>query len=365
MSFFLHIFAVRNEIKLFIGMAKNGNLHSAKSAKNDEFYTRYEDIEKEVYNYREFFEGKTVLCNCDDPLESNFTKYFILNFRFLKLKKLICTFYDINGKAAYVFVYEGQDINGDGVINGQDIDEMVKMRAFRHALVDDYGFDFENKEESWKKGLYGSGDFRSQHCIEYLKMADVVVTNPPFSLFREYVAQLMEYGKKFIIIGNQNAITYKEIFPYIKNNQLWLGVSMNGANRWFYVPNNYEVRENAAGYKVEDGKKMLFVNSVVWYTNINNKKRNTPLDLYKQYSPEKYPKYDNYDAIEVGDVKNIPYDYVGIMGVPISFLHKYCPEQFEIIGLDRYVEDNPHYGHRFTINNKETYARILIRKRNA
>ena len=341
-------------------MANNGNLHSAKSAKNDEFYTRYEDIEKEVYNYRDFFEGKTVLCNCDDPLESNFTKYFILNFRFLKLKKLICTFYDINGKAAYVFVYEGQDINGDGVINGQDIDEMVKMQAFRHRLVDDYGFDFENKEESWKKGLYGSGDFRSQHCIEYLKMADVVVTNPPFSLFREYVAQLMEYGKKFIVIGNMNAITYKEIFTLIKDNKLWLGVG-GIKDMSFMVPSYYELRETRSWID-ENGQNWRSLGNGCWFTNIEHKKRNTPIDLYKKYSEEDYPKYDNYDAIETGKVDNIPCDYDGVMGVPITFLDKYCPKQFEIVGLDRYVEDNPHYGHRFTINGKETYARILIKK---
>ena len=319
-------------------MAKNGNLHSAKSAKNDEFYTRYEDIEKEVYNYRDFFEGKTVLCNCDDPLESNFTKYFILNFRFLKLKKLICTFYDINGKAAYAFVYEGQDINGDGVINGQDIEEMVKMQAFRHALVDDYGFDFENKEESWKKGLYGSGDFRSQHCIEYLKMADVVVTNPPFSLFREYVAQLMNYGKKFIAIGNSNALTYKEIFTLIKANKVWLGVNHV---KEFVKPN---------------GEIQKFGN-ICWFTNIAKKNRNTQLDLYKRYSNE-YKHYDNYDAIEVSKVSDIPMDYNGIMGVPITFLENYCPEQFEIVKFRKGNDDKD-----LAINGKTPYFRILIRRK--
>lgn len=348
-------------------MAKNGNLHSAKSAKNDEFYTRYEDIEKEVYNYREFFEGKTVLCNCDDPLESNFTKYFILNFRFLKLKKLICTFYDINGKAAYVFAYEGQDINGDGVINGQDIDEMVKMQAFRHALVDDYGFDFENKEESWKKGLYGSGDFRSQHCIEYLKMADVVVTNPPFSLFREYVAQLMEYGKKFLIIGNGNAVTYKEIFPLIKNNQLWLGASKGiGGKFLFKTTEDYEGKF----VSIIDGIHIAQVNNACWFTNIEHKKRNTPIDLYKEYSPEKYPKYDNYNAID-SKTDDIPIDYDGVIGVPITFLDKYCPEQFEIIGWSRHNKDCMDGGlwtggcSDATIKGEIVYRRILIRKRNA
>lgn len=343
-------------------MAKNGNLHSAKSAKNDEFYTRYEDIEKEVYNYREFFEGKTVLCNCDDPLESNFTKYFILNFRFLKLKKLICTFYDINGKAAYVFVYEGQDINGDGVINGQDIDEMVKMQAFRHALVDDYGFDFENKEESWKKGLYGSGDFRSQHCIEYLKMADVVVTNPPFSLFREYIAQLMKYGKKFLIIGNGNAVMCKEIFPLVKDNKLWLGVSKGisskGGSMQFKVPNTYDGKFT----HFEEGDKYAEIGMACWFTNIEHKKRNTPLDLYKEYSSEKYPKYDNYDAIE-SKTDDIPVNYNGVIGVPITFLDKYCPAQFEILGqMANTKVDEYNFGYPF-INGERKYARILIRKR--
>ena len=314
-------------------MAKNSNLHAAKAAKNDEFYTLLTDIEKEMSHYKDFFKGKVVYCNCDDARESNFFKYFSKNFEFLGLKKLITTGYKAEGKGV-VLVYEG-DKNGNRKVE----DDEIVVRQ-----------------------LEGSGDFRSEECIEFLKEADVVVTNPPFSLFREYVKQLMDYGKKFIIIGNQNAITYKEIFPYIKNNELWLGVSMNGANRWFYAPDNYEVKENAAGYKVEDGRKMFFVNGVVWFTNISNEKRNKKLDLFRRYSNE-YPKYDNYDAIEVSRVENIPMDYDGIMGVPISFLHKYNPEQFEIVGLDRYVEDNPHYGHRFTINGKETYARILIRRK--
>lgn len=190
--------------------------------------------------------------------------------------------------------------------------------------------------------------------------------NPPFSLFREYVKQLMDYGKKFIIIGNMNAITYKEIFPYIKNNELWLGVSMNGANRWFYAPDNYEVKENAAGYKVEDGRKMFFVNGVVWFTNISNEKRNKKLDLFRRYSNE-YPKYDNYDAIEVSRVENIPMDYDGVMGVPISFLHKYNPEQFEIVGLMSGAKgENLTNGNdgraKFYVGGKGVYARILIKK---
>ena len=315
-------------------MAKrsNSNLHVAKADKKDEFYTHYDVIADEMRYYPDAFRGKTVLCNCDDPLESNFTKYFILNFRRLGLKKLICTFYDINGGSAYAFEYEGQDMNDDGVINEKDIEFIRQSGACRTVLVDDEGFDKEHAEECWAMGIYGSGDFRSKNCIMYLKEADIVVTNPPFSFFREYIGQLFEYKKSFIIIGNQNAITYKEIFPYIKENKLWLGVSMNGSNRWFYVPDDYEPKENAAGFKIENGRKMLFVNGVVWFTNVPHKKRNTPLDLYKVYSPENYPKYDNYDAIEVSKVELLPCDYDGVMGVPITFLHKYCPEQFEIVG---------------------------------
>ena len=294
-------------------MAKNSNLHAAKAAKNDEFYTQITDIEKELSNYKDFFKGKVVYCNCDDARESNFFKYFSKNFEFLGLKKLITTGYKAEGKGV-VLVYEG-DKNGNRKVEDNEI--VVRQ-------------------------LEGSGDFRSEECIEFLKEADVVVTNPPFSLFREYIKQLMDYGKKFLVIGSMNAITYKEIFPYIKNNELWLG--------------NQNVKE----FRSPNGEIKKFGN-ILWYTNIQHKKRNTPLDLYKRYSNE-YPKYDNYDAIEVGKVSDIPMDYDGVMGVPITFLDKYCPEQFEIVGLDRYVEDNPHYGHRFTINGKETYARILIKK---
>ena len=318
-------------------MAQTSKLHAANAAKNDEFYTQSTDIEKEMDNYKGFFKGKVVYCNCDDARESNFFKYFSSRFEELGLKKLITTGYKAEGKGV-VLIYEG-DKNGN------------------HKVEDN---------EIVVRELEGSGDFRSEECIEFLKEADVVVTNPPFSLFREYVKQLMDYGKKFIIIGNQNAITYKEIFPYIKNNELWLGVSMNGANRWFYAPDNYEVKENAAGYKVENGRKMFFVNGVVWFTNISNEKRNKKLDLIRRYSNE-YPKYDNYDAIEVSRVENIPMDYDGVMGVPISFLHKYNPEQFEIVGLMSGAKgENLTNGNdgraKFYIGGKGVYARILIKK---
>lgn len=261
-------------------MAKNNNLHTAKKARNDEFYTMLTDIEKEMRYYKDYFKGKVVYCNCDDARESNFFKYFSLNFEFLGLKKLITTGYKADGKGV-VLVYEG-DKNGNRRVDNKEI------------IV---------------KELNGDGDFRSEECIEYLKQADVVVTNPPFSLFRQYVKQLMDYGKKFIIIGNQNAITYKEIFPYIKNNQLWLGMSMNGSNRWFVAPDSYEVKENAAGYKLDEkGRKMFFVNGVTWFTNIENKRRNEKIDLYKRYSLEEYPKYDNYLGFNIDKVTDIPID---------------------------------------------------------
>lgn len=326
-------------------LARNNHLHTARRERADEFYTQLSDIEKECYHYWEHFKGKTILCNCDDPIESKFSRYFRLNFEYLGLKKLICTCYksqDISlfsdgksEKAVYIEYYG--DKNGNGEI---DDDEL------------------EIKE------LQGDGDFRSKECIELLKEADIVVTNPPFSLFREYVAQLIEYEKKFLIIGNQNAITYKEIFSLIMKNKLWLGCKSGDMS--FTVPSDSEPRATRY-WEDEDGTKWRSMGNICWFTNLDHKKRHEELILYKNYTPEEYPKYDNYDAINVGKVAEIPNDYDGIMGVPITFLDKYNPEQFEIIGLDRYVENNPNYGHRFKINGKETYARILVKlkKQNA
>lgn len=279
-------------------MAKNENLHKAKTAKNDEFYTQLSDIEKEMVHYRQHFNGKTVYCNCDDARESNFFKFFSLNFEKLGLKKLITTGYKADGKGV-ALIYEG-DKNG----NRNPDTEEITIRP-----------------------LQGNGDFRSEECVEFLKEADIVVTNPPFSLFREYIAQLMEYGKKFIVLGNMNAITYKEIFPLIKDNQMWWGVSLNGTKCSFIVPEDYEGKNV---YR-ENGVKYGKVNNAIWFTNLDHEKRNKPLDLYKHYSNE-YKHYDNYDAIEVSKVCDIPMDYDGVMGVPITFLDKYCPDQFEILG---------------------------------
>lgn len=289
----------------------NSNLHAAKAAKNDEFYTRLEDIENELRHYKEHFRGKTVLCNCDDPRVSNFFRYFALNFETFGLKRLIATCYknqdaDLfsqhdSEKAVYI-IYDG-DKNGNGVPDLSEIEV---------------------------KPLEGDGDFRSPECVELLKQADIVCTNPPFSLFREYVAQLMKYEKMFIILGNVNAVTYKEIFPLIKQNKLWFGVSIHSGDREFGVPDNYPL--NATGYRVdENGKKYIRVKGVRWFTNIDNKVRHEELILYQHYSPEAYPKYDNYEAVEVSKVVDIPCDYDGVMGVPITFLDKYNPDQFEIV----------------------------------
>lgn len=333
-------------------MASNTNLHQALKAKKDEFYTQLSDIENELCHYREHFKGKTVLCNCDDPRVSNFSVYFVLNFKALGLKRLITTCYKNNepdlfsqnecDRAVYA-IYDGAP-----ECNSVEDAKQIPYMEFEHS----------------------DGDFRSDECIELLKQADIVVTNPPFSLFREYIAQLFKYNKKFLIIGNQNAITYKEVFPYIKNNMLWLGVSMNGSNRWFQVPEDYQVRENAAGYNEKNGNKYLFVNGVTWFTNLDISKRHEEMVLYKHYTPDAYPEYENYNAIEVSKTSDIPCDYDGIMGVPITFLYKYNPDQFEIIwttdrGGDGKLEDirKPHTRvDAPVVNGKGMYKRILIRR---
>lgn len=312
-------------------MTKNDNFNKAKIAKSDEFYTQLTDIEKEIKHYIPHFKGKTVYCNCDDARKSNFVKYFSLNFEKLGLKKLIATGYNADGKGV-VLVYEG------------------------------------NKDTEVKQ-LEGNGDFRSEECIEFLKESDIVATNPPFSLFKPYFRQLTDFNKKFIIIGSTNAITYKEVFPFIKNNELWLGVSSFNNGMYFQVPDNYEYAETYKFDRERNGVKVMRVASICWFTNLENEKRNHPLDLYKHYSNE-YKHYDNYDAIEVSKVGDIPMDYDGVMGVPITFINKYCPEQFEIIGITEnadylkplYIENYGKY-HRPYIDGKCLYARILIRHR--
>ena len=288
---------------------KNDNLHKAKNAKKDEFYTQLSDIERELRHYKNHFKDKVVYCNCDDPRVSNFFHYFSYNFEKLGLKKLITTCYknqnmelfsEHNSERAVYLEYNG-DKNGNNVPDPDEIG--VKL-------------------------LKGDGDFRSQECIELLKQADIVVTNPPFSLFREYVAQLIEYEKKFVIVGHQNAISYSEIFKLIKENKIWLGYGFNGGAAHF-INKHYENYATASDKR----EGMIRVSGVHWFTNLDISKRHEDLILYKLYNPEEYPKYDNYDAINVDKTKDIPVDYQGNIGVPITFLDKYNPEQFEILTL--------------------------------
>ncbi|WP_059370084.1 adenine-specific methyltransferase EcoRI family protein [Treponema endosymbiont of Eucomonympha sp.] len=333
----------------------NSFLTNARKHKADEFYTQLPDIERELKNYKEQFAGKTVFCNCDDPEYSNFYYYFVSNYDELGLKKLISTHFE-SAQASYTLEYGGgADVRGDK----EAVIRSANRAGTKTALKQNFeqGAQAELFEKEPTRSF--SGDFRAPECVELLKQADIVVTNPPFSLFREYVEQLMQYEKKFLIIGSLNAITYKEIFRYIKNNKLWLGYGFQGGNAYFSVS---DARDYASGvYNSETG--LVKFRNVSWYTNMDIKKRHEDLILYKKYAPEEYPKYDNYDTIEVSKLVGIPQDYIGVMGVPITFLDKYNPEQFEIIGIDRYVEDNPNYGKRFTLNGKETYARILIRNR--
>lgn len=333
--------------------SQNTNLHSAKTGKKDEFYTQLSDIEKELKHYKDHFKGKTVLCNCDDPRVSNFFHYFSYNFEQLQLKKLIAT------------CYKNQDAD---LFSKNDSEKAIYLEY----TGDKNGDNTPNADEIGIKHLRGDGDFRSQECIELLKQADIVVTNPPFSLFREYVAQLIEYDKKFLIIGNLNAITYKDIFRLIKDNKLWFGHSIHSGDREFQVPDSYPL--NSAGYRIDaKGNKYIRVKGVRWFTNLDYNERHEDLILYKKYTPEEYPTYDNYDAINVNVTKDIPCDYDGVMGVPITFIDKYNPEQFEILGMassagyNKEIVGIPFLGikdARPIIKGKNTYARVFIKNKN-
>lgn len=319
-------------------MAKT-TLDKAKEEKYDEFYTQLADIENELKHYRHHFRDKTIFCNCDDPYESNFFKYFAMNFNFLGLKKLIATcfngspvaytqlsIFDLDedtpkeNRIAYkVEITKVEDMNGDGAIDLNDVEAMLQIPGMVQRLE-------------------GNGDFRSKECIELLKEADIVVTNPPFSLFREYVAQLEKYSKKYIIIGNPNALTYKEIFPLIKENKLWIGYKSMGSDMLFDVSKEYaqkliDTKKEGSGYKYINGVVKGRA-SAVWFTNLDIEKLHEDFIVYKTYKghEEEYPKFDNYDAIEVSKVSDIPCDYNELMGVPITFMDKYNPEQFEIVG---------------------------------
>ena len=331
----------------------NEDLLKARKQKSDEFYTQLTDIENELAHYRPHFMDKVVYCNCDDPRISNFFHYFSYNFKHLGLKKLISACY-----------------------KNQERDLFSDHKSERAIWLEYEGTEGANVPDIEDIGLHtfkGDGDFRSEECIKLLKKADIVVTNPPFSLFREYVAQLIEYEKKFLIIGNMVAATYKETFPLIKNNKIWFGPSIKSGDREFGIPDHYPLE--AASCRVDEkGRKFIRVKGVRWFTNLDHAKRHEELILYKKFSSDEYPRYDNYDAIEVSKVKDIPIDYEGTIGVPITFLDKHNPEQFEIIGSDYQAGEGliPEITNKMWkgkldrgyVNGKRLFSRILIKRKN-
>lgn len=344
---------------------RKGNQNLLDSAKNrqDEFYTQISTVEDELKNYTSYFKGKTVLCNCDDPYESAFFKYFTLNFDYLGLKKLITTCYSnspVEGQQLSLFdvnnidkpltynqpykatITEIPDFNKDGAKDLSDISKLMKDNQNTLSL------------------LKGNGDFRSKECEDLLKEADIVVTNPPFSLFRDYIDQLFKYKKKFLIIGRITAVTYKEILPHFLNGDVWLG--KNSGHFWFKVPSYYEPKKT--DFKIDqNGQKWRRMGNICWFTNLDFKARHENLLLYKHYNPADYPKYDNYDAIDVSAVKNIPKDYNGVMGVPTTFLAKWNPDQFELLGSSRYHDGSTEANDINFINGKGKFTRILIRRK--
>lgn len=356
-------------------MAGNNNLHMSRNDKADEFYTQLSLIESELKHYRPHFKDKTIFCNCDDPYESNFFKYFAMNFNALGLKKLITTCYATSPVVGNEFQYyadklgqltftpaeddtpiaqigerrpykveitEVTDENRDGRIDLTDVEYLMRSRNNTMTLLD------------------GDGDFRSPECVELLKEADIVVTNPPFSLFRDYIALLMKHDKQFLIVGNQNAITYREVLPLIRDSKIWLGY--NNGHFWFKVPDSYE--EKKTDFKIdENGQKWRRMGNICWFTNLDIEKRHEDMPLFRTYSPEAYPQYDNYDAIEVNRTADIPCDYYGIMGVPITFMQYFNPNQFEILGDSRYHDGQDFSDDINVISGKTLYRRILIRRK--
>jgi hypothetical protein len=327
------------------------DLTVARAAKKDEFYTQLPDIERELRHYKQHFKNKVVYLNCDDPRVSNFFHYFSYNFEVLELKKVIAT------------CYKSQAMD---LFSQNDSEQAIWLEY----TGDKDGNRVPDPSEIGVKPLKGDGDFRSAESIELLKQADIVVTNPPFSLFREYVAQLMAFDKKFVILGNMNAVTYKEVFPLFRANRIWYGPSISSGDREFGVPASYPLA--AAGSRVDEhGNKFVRVKGVRWFTNLDTPKRHEDLVLYKTYNPKEYPTYDNYDAIEVSKTKEIPMDYPGVMGVPITFLDKYNPDQFEILGMaassyDEHMMGIPFKGQkdgRPIVAGENVYARIFIRRK--
>lgn len=356
-------------------MAGNSNLNDSARNKQDEFYTQLSLIESELKHYRQHFKGKTVLCNCDDPYESNFFKYFAMIFNALGLRKLITTCYatspvtgkefqyyvDNSGQLSFISsennspvsagnerkpykveITEVTDENGDGRIDLADVEFLMRNKQNTMTLLD------------------GDGDFRSPECVELLKEADIVVTNPPFSLFRDYMALLISHEKNFLIIGNLNAVKYKEILPLFMTDKVWLGC--NSGHYWFKVPDSYE--EKKTDFKIdENGQKWRRMGNICWYTNLDTERRHEDMTLFRRYSPEVYPKYDNYDAIEVSKTADIPCDYYGIIGVPITFMTKHNPEQFSIVGVLNSGSANEYDFAKAILNGKQLYARVLVQRK--
>ena len=360
---------------------KNTELHNAKKNKADEFYTRYNDISDELQFYTDEFKDKVVYCNCDNPYESNFFMYFALNFNYLGLKKLIATSY-VTSPIIYTQLTLEElmdshktEINRDELLKRVNENEKPPYKIEINEIIENpeggyYIPEVENLVKNKKNvltWLKGDGDFRSEECKKILQEADIVVTNPPFSLFIEYIAQLIEFNKKFIVIGNTNALTYKETFKLIKENKLRTGYTNFNVGMYFFVPDYYEKY-----HKIEEGRKMVRVASTCWFTNLDVKRHHELLYSYKQYTPEAFPHYDNYDAIEVSKVVEIPEDWEGIIGVPITFFDKYNPTQFEIIGLAASAGYDPDVvgiekkqgfkDARPNIKGKVTYARVFIKR---
>lgn len=331
---------------------KNTNLHRAKRCKDDEFYTTYETIEKELVHYTEQFKNKTVLCNCDNPFTSNFPKFFLQNFNVLGLKRLICTSFSPYASVQPSLFESFNDNNSKGYI--LDISKISKS-DFTSETISDFLLSTHCVKE-----LNGNGDFRSVECIDYLKESDIVVTNPPFSLFKEMVSEIRKYNKKFLIIGNQNALTYKEIFPLIQNNLVWTGYQFGEMK--FRVPQDSEPRSTR--YWVDEtGQKWRSLGNAMWLTNLDNKRRHENLRLTQRFNPIIHQRYDNYNAIHVRNITEIPFDYSGIMGVPITIINRYNSEQFEIIGEANHGSDSQYDIFKPILNGKEVFKRILIRNK--
>lgn len=350
----------------------NATLNSAFIVKKDEFYTQYEDVAKEISKHKEQLKGKSILCNCDDPFESAFFRFFVLNFEKLKLARLVSTCYADSQIAGQEYPLEGMTSAYKAVIT-EIPDEALKRP--------DGSLDLESlfaMQGNSLVHLSDDGDFRSDECVALLEEADIVVTNPPFSLFREYISLLERYEKSFIILGNMNAVTYKEVFPLFRDNKVWYGESIRSGDRKFYVPDGYPL--NAASCGIDDkGRRFIRVKGVRWFTNMETSKRHEPIELTCSYTSDEYPQYENYNAINVSRTQNIPFDYDGIMGVPITFLDKYSPDQFEIlmlangnartnvssntlteVGYHQHPEDRGGVG---IINGQRVYVRVMIRRK--